>query len=48
VIPGLYAIGNTMANPMGVGYAGGGSTVGAGMIVAYLAGKHAAAREPWD
>lgn len=40
LIPGLYATGNTMASCMGAGYAGGGATVGPGMVFAYLAVQH--------
>ena len=39
VIPGLYAVGNASASPMGAGYPGGGATVGAGMTFAYLAAE---------
>jgi 3-oxosteroid 1-dehydrogenase len=39
-IPGLYATGNTMASCMGAAYPGGGATVGAGMVFAYLAAQH--------
>jgi 3-oxosteroid 1-dehydrogenase len=41
-IPGLYAVGNTTAQPMGPGYAGAGSTLGPGMTMGYAAGLAAA------
>lgn len=44
VIPGLYAVGNVMASPMGMTYGGAGGTLGPGMVFGYRAGKHAAAR----
>ena len=44
-IPRLYAVGNTCGSPMGAGYAGGGSTLGAGAIFGMLAGQHAAGLE---
>ncbi|HEM61727.1 MAG TPA: FAD-binding protein, partial [Chloroflexi bacterium] len=47
VIPRLYCTSNTMASVMGVGYAGGGGTLGPGMTFGYVAGQHAAALEPW-
>lgn len=43
-IPGLFAIGNTTAQPMGPGYAGAGSTLGPGMTMGFAAG-HAAAMD---
>jgi hypothetical protein len=39
-IPGLYALGNTSAHPMGPGYPGGGGTLGPAMTLAVLAGRH--------
>lgn len=42
-IPGLFAVGNTTAQPMGPGYAGAGSTLGPGMTMGYSAGRTAAA-----
>ncbi len=44
VIPGLYAVGNTMASPMGMTYGGGGGTLGPGMVFGWLAGRDAGAR----
>lgn len=41
-IPRLYAVGNTSGSVMGAAYPGGGSTVGAGCVMGYVAGKHAA------
>ena len=41
-IAGLFAIGNTTAQPMGPGYAGAGSTLGPGMTMGYAAGRTAA------
>jgi 3-oxosteroid 1-dehydrogenase len=40
-IPGLYAVGNLAASPMGRSYPGGGATLGAAMTFGYLAGRHA-------
>jgi 3-oxosteroid 1-dehydrogenase len=48
VIPRLYCTSNAMASVMGVGYAGGGATLGPGMTFGYVAGQHAAALEPWE
>ena len=42
-IPGLFAVGNTTAQPMGPGYAGAGSTLGPGMTMGFAAGQAAAA-----
>ncbi|MEQ8717330.1 MAG: FAD-dependent oxidoreductase [Acidimicrobiales bacterium] len=42
-IPGLFAVGNTTAQPMGPGYAGAGSTLGPGMTMGYAAGLTASA-----
>ncbi|MAM61310.1 FAD-dependent oxidoreductase [Maritimibacter sp. UBA3975] len=41
-IPGLYAVGNDMANVFGGAYPGGGGTLGPGMTFAYRAARHAA------
>lgn len=41
-IPGLYAVGNDMANAFGGSYPGGGGTLGPGMTFAYRAARHAA------
>lgn len=42
VIPGLYACGNDALNFVSGGYAGAGGTLGPGMTLAYIAGKHLA------
>jgi succinate dehydrogenase/fumarate reductase flavoprotein subunit len=42
VIPGLYAIGNTMASATGLAYFGAGCTIGMGMTFGYVAGRSAA------
>ena len=42
-IPGLYACGNDALNFISGGYAGAGGTLGPGMTLAYIAGKHLAA-----
>jgi predicted oxidoreductase len=42
-MPGLYACGNVAASIFGPGYPGAGSTLGAGMTMAYLIGRHIAA-----
>jgi 3-oxosteroid 1-dehydrogenase len=39
-IPGLYAVGNTAAHPMGRGYPGAGGTLGPAMVMGLLAGRH--------
>jgi hypothetical protein len=44
VIDGLYAVGNDMQSVMGGVHAGPGSTLGPGLVFAYLAARHAAAR----
>lgn len=41
-IAGLYAVGNTAAGLGGAGYAGGGITIGASMLMGWIAGEHAA------
>lgn len=41
-IPGLYASGNSTAHVMGMGYTGGGATLGPNVVFAYLAGNNAA------
>jgi succinate dehydrogenase/fumarate reductase flavoprotein subunit len=41
-IPGLYAVGNACGSPFGAGYAGGGCTVGSGLVFSYLAANHMA------
>ena len=48
VIPRLYCTSNTMASASGVGYQGGGVTLGTGMTFAYLAAKDAVTLEPWE
>lgn len=45
-ISGLYAVGNTMASPMGMTYGGGGGTLGPGLVFGYRAGRHAGRRAP--
>ena len=45
-IGGLYGAGNCVDGIFGEGYPGGGSTIGPGMVLGYLAGAHAAARSP--
>jgi 3-oxosteroid 1-dehydrogenase len=40
-IPGLYACGNVAASVFGVGYPGGGGTLGQAVVFGYLAGSHA-------
>jgi succinate dehydrogenase/fumarate reductase flavoprotein subunit len=45
-IPGLYACGNDMASPMSGSYPGPGTTLGPGMVFAYRAAMHAAAKNP--
>ncbi|NTW28609.1 MAG: FAD-binding protein [Coriobacteriia bacterium] len=42
VIAGLYAVGNTSGSVMGAGYPGAGSCVGAGSVMGFVAGQHAA------
>ena len=46
MIPGLYAAGNTAANTFAWAYPSGGGTIGNGVVFGYLAGRHAAQREP--
>ena len=43
-IDGLYAVGNAAANAFGMFYPGPGATIGQGVVFAYLAALHAAAR----
>ncbi len=45
-MPGLYAAGNAAAGATGMVYGGAGGTLGPGMVFAYRAGRHAAARRP--
>lgn len=40
IIQGLYAVGNTSGNPFGGAYPGGGGTLSAGLVFAYLAATH--------
>ncbi|RYE40377.1 MAG: FAD-dependent oxidoreductase [Hyphomicrobiales bacterium] len=44
VIPGLYAAGNAAASVYGIGYPGGGATIGQALTFGYSVGEHAAAR----
>ena len=44
LIPGLYAVGNAAAFWTGDAYPAPGATLGIGMTMGYLAGRHAAAR----
>lgn len=41
-IPGLYAASNSAAHIMGIGYAGGGATIGPNIVYGYIAGRNAA------
>jgi 3-oxosteroid 1-dehydrogenase len=41
-IPGLFAVGNTTAHPMGIGYPGAGATLGPAMTMGYVAGTRLA------
>jgi 3-oxosteroid 1-dehydrogenase len=41
VIPGLYAASNSAAHVMGLGYAGGGATIGPNLVFGYVAGRRA-------
>ncbi|MFC6719825.1 FAD-dependent oxidoreductase [Natrialbaceae archaeon GCM10025810] len=43
-IPGLYAASNGTSHVMGIGYAGGGGTLGPNVVFGYLAGESAAER----
>jgi 3-oxosteroid 1-dehydrogenase len=47
-LPGLYAVGNAAAFWTGDAYPAPGATLGIGMTMGYLAGRHAAARLPAD
>jgi succinate dehydrogenase/fumarate reductase flavoprotein subunit len=47
-IPGLYAASNCTAHVMGIGYAGGGATLGPNLVFGYVAGARAAARASDD
>jgi hypothetical protein len=40
VIPGLYAVGNTAGSQFGGAYPGGGGTLSAGLVFAFLAAEH--------
>lgn len=40
IIPGLYAVGNTAGSPFGGAYPGGGGTLSAGLVFAFLAANH--------
>lgn len=42
-IPGLYAASNSAAHLMGLGYAGGGATIGPNVVFGAIAGENAAA-----
>jgi succinate dehydrogenase/fumarate reductase flavoprotein subunit len=41
-IPGLYAASNSAAHVMGLGYAGGGATIGPNVVFGAIAGENAA------
>ena len=43
-VPGLYASGNSTASVMGRTYPGAGASIGASMVFAYIASKHATTR----
>jgi 3-oxosteroid 1-dehydrogenase len=47
-IPGLYASGNSTASVMGRTYPGAGASIGASMVFAYIASKHATTRAADD
>lgn len=44
-IPGLYAVGNACGSPFGAGYAGGGCTVGSGLVFSYIAADNMASQQ---
>ena len=46
IVPGLYAVGNAAASPLGGVYPGGGGTIGPAVVFAYRAGRDAASRSP--
>ena len=48
VMPGIYACGNDMASPMSGSYPGPGTTLGPGIVFAYRAAMHAAAKNPLE
>ena len=48
VIPRLYAGSSCIANALGRGYPGGGTTLANGFVVGYVAANHIATLEPWE
>ena len=48
VIPRLYAGSCCIANVLGRGYPGGGTTLANGFVVGYVAANHIATLQPWE
>ncbi|MFC6719828.1 FAD-binding protein [Natrialbaceae archaeon GCM10025810] len=44
-IPNLSAASNSAAHIMGIGYAGGGATIGPNIVYGFIAGQNAAGRD---